>query len=73
MNLTILKKCLDALKEKEPNISYIQGMLETLVAMSEPTQIVKDVGVVPIVPIPPIPDPYVESIKRSARESGAEL
>lgn len=73
MNITILKKCLDALKEKEPNISYIQGMLETLVAMSEPTQIVKDVGVVPIVPLPPIPDPYVESIKRSARESGAEL
>ena len=31
MNTRILQKCLDALCEKKPDISYIRGMLETLI------------------------------------------
>lgn len=36
MNTTkIIQKCLIALNESEPDISYIRGMLETIVEMSE--------------------------------------
>lgn len=34
MNTTILNKCIEELKKESPNISYILGMLETVVAMS---------------------------------------
>ncbi len=37
MNSNILKKCVDELNAKEPNISYIKGMLETLIEMSGAT------------------------------------
>ena len=33
-NTTILIKCVDELKKDTPNISYILGMLETVIAMS---------------------------------------
>lgn len=31
---TILLKCVEELKNKEPNISYVLGMLETVIEMS---------------------------------------
>lgn len=34
MNTTVLNKCVDELKKPEPNISYVLGMIETLIAMS---------------------------------------
>ena len=34
MNPTILNKCIDELKKAEPDLSYIRGMLETLVELS---------------------------------------
>lgn len=34
MNTNILKKCVEELNAKEPNISYIKGMLETLIELS---------------------------------------
>ena len=33
MNTNILKKCIDKLKEDEPDIQYVLGMLETLYEM----------------------------------------
>lgn len=37
MNNTILKKCLDELTKEAPDKGYVRGMLETLIAMNEPT------------------------------------
>jgi len=34
MNIKILTKCLDELNTPTPNISYLKGMLETLIEMS---------------------------------------
>ena len=41
MQTKILQKCVDALNEKEPNISYIKGMLETLIEMSTTQTIIQ--------------------------------
>lgn len=35
MNTRVLQKCLDELKKEKPDMSYIRGMLETLVEMGE--------------------------------------
>ena len=35
MNTNILQKCVDALKEKDPDLSYVRGMLETLIEMGD--------------------------------------
>ncbi len=35
MNINILKKCIDALKEDKPDLSYLRGMLETLAEMQD--------------------------------------
>lgn len=35
MNTKILQKCLDELGNMEPNISYVRGMLETLIEMQD--------------------------------------
>ncbi len=37
MNTEILTKCVAELRSDKPNIQYVLGMLETLVAMSAPT------------------------------------
>ena len=37
MNTQILQKCLDALEQKKPDISYIRGMLETLISLETKT------------------------------------
>ena len=34
MSAKVLQKCIKALNEKEPDISYIKGMLETLLEMT---------------------------------------
>ena len=34
MQTNILRKCLEELNKPEPNISYLKGMLETIVEMS---------------------------------------
>jgi hypothetical protein len=34
MNTFIIQKCLDELNTPQPNISYIKGILETLIVMS---------------------------------------
>lgn len=36
----ILSKAVEALKAETPDISYIRGMLETLLAMQEPNKVV---------------------------------
>ena len=41
MNTSILVKVLNALNENEPNISYIKGMLETVIEMSGSNPIVE--------------------------------
>jgi hypothetical protein len=33
-NTTILQRCVDELKKETPNLSYVQGMLETVIEMS---------------------------------------
>lgn len=38
MNTTILTKCIEELKKDAPNISYIQGMLETLLELGGANQ-----------------------------------
>lgn len=35
MNTNILKKCLDELAKGTPDISYVRGMIETLLELSE--------------------------------------
>lgn len=35
MNTKILQKCIDALSTTEPDLSYIRGMLETLLELTE--------------------------------------
>lgn len=35
MNTTILKKCIDSLNSESPDISYIKGMLETLMELNQ--------------------------------------
>lgn len=39
-NTRILTKCIEALKGEKPDLSYVRGMLETLVEMQELPQIV---------------------------------
>lgn len=39
MNTTILAKCVDELRKESPNIAYVLGMLETIIAMSGQTYI----------------------------------
>jgi hypothetical protein len=34
MNTNILQKCVDELKKDTPNLSYVQGMLETVIEMT---------------------------------------
>jgi len=34
MNTNILQKCVDELKKETPNLSYVQGMLETVIEMT---------------------------------------
>lgn len=34
-NNTILQKCVDELKTEKPDLSYIRGMIETLIAVAE--------------------------------------
>lgn len=36
MNTNILRKCIEALKADAPDLSYLRGMLETLLEMQEP-------------------------------------
>ena len=45
----IIAKAVEELKEKEPNISYVRGMLETLLAMNT----------VPMTPVMTPPKPLV--------------
>lgn len=49
MNINVLKKCVDELNSEQPNISYIKGMLETLIEMQPvaalPNRIVYKQGV----------------------------
>ncbi len=35
MNTKILSKCVEELNKPEPNLSYIKGMLETVIEMSD--------------------------------------
>jgi len=35
MNTKALQKCIDELKQKEPNIQYVLGVLETVVGMDD--------------------------------------
>ena len=67
MNNKILQKCLDALNADKPDISYIKGMIETLLALSEGDKVqVKD-------PVPLAGGPKVvappEAIDMAARAS----
>lgn len=39
MNIVILKKCVEELSKDNPDLSYIRGMLETIIALNE-TQII---------------------------------
>ena len=41
MNTKILQKCIDELKSKTPNLSYLRGMLETLYDMQETVHEIK--------------------------------
>lgn len=34
-NNTILQKCVDELKTEKPDLSYVRGMIETLIAVAE--------------------------------------
>lgn len=34
MNIPILQKCVDELAKSEPDLSYVRGMLETIIAMN---------------------------------------
>lgn len=36
MNTQILQKCLTELQKEEPDISYLKGMIETLIALDTP-------------------------------------
>lgn len=36
MNTKILQKCVDALKEPAPDLSYVRGMIETLIETNAP-------------------------------------
>ena len=37
MQQTILQKCVEELTKETPDLSYIRGMLETLIALNVPT------------------------------------
>lgn len=45
MNTNILSKCLEELKKDQPNISYVIGILETLMEMNQ--QITNPISVIP--------------------------
>lgn len=44
MNTNILKKCIEALKAETPDLSYLRGMLETLLEMQQ--EVPKDAYIV---------------------------
>lgn len=37
MNTNILRKCIEELNKDKPDLSYIKGMLETIMELSSPT------------------------------------
>ena len=39
MNTSILKKAIEELRLKDPNLSYLRGMLETLLEVQEPKSV----------------------------------
>lgn len=42
MNIEILQKCVDEIVKPEPNVSYVRGMLETIISMNKDNTIQKD-------------------------------
>ena len=63
MNTTILSKCVEELKKEQPNISYVLGMLETVIAMSNYPS-----AVIPTSSVVPPPPNYVPTIQETTEE-----
>lgn len=64
-NTIILKKVLEELEKSEPNISYVRGMVETLVSLNDkeaPTVSASYIVTPKVSPIPPTFQPTDPSI-----------
>lgn len=72
-NNTILQKCVDELKAENPDLSYIRGMIETLIAVAEKPSVFVPNTLESVVQVPfraeakPVFDPIIDkSIGRTA-------
>lgn len=69
MNTNILQKCVDELKKETPNLSYVQGMLETVIEMTA-TQISN----IPYSPVQvPYQNPYTIPTSSNVMATGSGL
>lgn len=65
-NNTILQKCVDELKTEKPDLSYIRGMIETLIAVAEKPPVFVPNSLVNTVQVPfkaeskPVFDPTID-------------
>lgn len=78
MNNKILQKCLDEVNKETPDLSYIKGMLETLLAFSgsvEPSNkgVVGNSGISPTVSIPVANNDPVIAIASAATSNLEEI
>ncbi len=57
MNITTLQKCVEELKKETPNISYVLGMLETVIEINGiPTYTTPPIYPSQPYPLPPMPN-----------------
>ena len=59
MNIEILRKCVEELNRADPKLDYIRGMIETLIAVSNPNKesIAEAAKRVPNFPVTDVPIP----------------
>lgn len=76
MNSSILQKCLEELKAEEPDISYVRGMLETLIAVDAGSSSDKtNFGMPKIIsyPVPTAVSPNISQSKTEPMDEAAIL
>ena len=71
MHTSILQKCVEELKKENPNISYLLGMLETVIEMSKDNETTKTNGTIAFTPNFNTPIPTQAAPEPTAAEKEA--